>query len=180
VNNSTSKTNADGTSGGTSSNCTGAGCKTGSNDDTSDDQQDDEQPERTASGDTDCAAALACDGDAIDCAMVRQQKQLRCEVKDQGDLPKHKDEVKGLISGSQFAQEEDGQIEAPSFLNQGSRFLPATCPAAKSFSLQTNGGRTFQLSYEPLCAAASDLGVLFLIGTSVFCALYVGRAFGGE
>jgi len=46
--------------------------------------------------------------------------------------------------------------------------------------LKTNGGRTFALTYEPLCAAASDLGVLLLIGTSVFCALYVGRAFGGE
>lgn len=177
VNNSTSGTKTDGTPGDTSSSCSGPGCQEGESDDGEDEE---DQPERTASGDTDCDAPLACDGDAIDCAVLRQQKQLRCEVKDQGDFPKHKDEVKGLISGSQFAQEEDGQVEAPSFLNQGSRFLPATCPTAKSFSLKTNGGRTFQLSYEPLCAAASDLGILFVIGTSVFCALYVGRAFGGE
>ncbi|WP_371364555.1 virulence factor TspB C-terminal domain-related protein [Pseudomonas sp. QL9] len=177
VNNSTSGTKADGTPGDTSSSCSGPGCQEGESDDGEDEE---DQPERTASGDTDCDAPLACDGDAIDCAVLRQQKQLRCEVKDQGDFPKHKDEVKGLLGNGQFAQEEDGQVEAPSFLNQGSRFLPATCPTAKSFSLKTNGGRTFQLSYEPLCAAASDLGILFVIGTSVFCALYVGRAFGGE
>ncbi|RFQ26956.1 hypothetical protein D0N87_19030 [Pseudomonas sp. ATCC 13867] len=112
--------------------------------------------------------------------MVQQQKKLRCEVEKQGDFEKHKGEIEAAVQGDKFQLAEDLEVEAPSFLNSGTRFLPASCPPNKTFSLRTNGGRTFAFTYEPLCAAASDLGVLILIGTSVFCALYVGRAFGGE
>ncbi|WP_313465143.1 virulence factor TspB C-terminal domain-related protein [Pseudomonas nitroreducens] len=88
--------------------------------------------------------------------------------------------MESALKSDKFELPKEVEIEAPSFLNSGARFLPSSCPPDKTFSLKTNGGRTFALTYEPLCAAASDLGVLLLIGTSVFCALYVGRAFGGE
>lgn len=184
VTNGTSKTNADGTSGGESTTCKGSGCKSsdkpGEDKDENDDKEEEKEPEREASGVEDCAAPLQCTGDAIDCAMVQQQKKLRCEVEKQGDYEKHKGQIEAAVKGDQFQLPKDVEIEAPSFLNSGARFLPDSCPADKTFSLKTNGGRTFALTYEPLCAAASDLGVLLLIGTSVFCALYVGRAFGGE
>lgn len=181
VTNGTSKTNADGTSGGETSSCTGTGCKASDKPgEESDDENKEEEPEREASGTDDCAAPLQCTGDAIDCAMVQQQKKLRCEVERQGDFEKNKGQIESALKSDKFELPKDVDIEAPSFLNSGARFLPSSCPPDKTFSLKTNGGRTFALTYEPLCAAASDLGVLILIGTSVFCALYVGRAFGGE
>lgn len=181
VTNGTSKTNADGTSGGESSSCTGTGCKgDGDKEQGEDEKDEEEEPEREASGTDDCDAPLQCSGDAIDCAMVQQQKELRCEVEKQGDFDKHKSDIEAAVQGDQFELAQDLEVEAPSFLDSGTRFLPSSCPSDKTFSLKTNGGRTFAFTYEPLCAAASDLGVLILIGTSVFCALYIGRAFGGE
>lgn len=181
VTNGTSKTNADGTSGGESSSCTGSGCKASDKPgEDGDDKEEEKEPEREASGTDDCSAPLQCSGDAIDCAMVQQQKKLRCEIEKQGDFEKNKGQIESALKSDKFELPKDVDIEAPSFLNSGARFLPSSCPPDKTFSLKTNGGRTFALTYEPLCAAASDLGVLILIGTSIFCALYVGRAFGGE
>ncbi len=182
VTNGTSKTNADGTSGGESSTCTGSGCKASDKpgEEGKDDKEEEEEPEREVSGTDDCDASVQCSGDAIDCAMVEQQKKLRCEVEKQGDFEKNKGQIEAAVKGDKFQLTDDLEVEAPSFLNSGTRFLPSSCPTDKTFSLRTNGGRTFAFTYAPLCAAASDLGVLLLIGTSVFCALYVGRAFGGE
>ncbi|WP_256676016.1 virulence factor TspB C-terminal domain-related protein [Pseudomonas sp. SCB32] len=182
VTNGTSKTNADGTSGGESSSCTGTGCKASDKpgEENKDDKEEEEEPEREVSGTDDCDASVQCSGDAIDCAMVEQQKKLRCEVEKQGDFEKNKGQIEAAVKGDKFQLTDDLEVEAPSFLNSGTRFLPSSCPTDKTFSLRTNGGRTFAFTYAPLCAAASDLGVLLLIGTSVFCALYVGRAFGGE
>ncbi|WP_430736800.1 virulence factor TspB C-terminal domain-related protein [Pseudomonas aeruginosa] len=50
----------------------------------------------------------------------------------------------------------------------------------KQFSLSTGGGHSFTFSYKPLCAFASDLGVLIVVAASIFATLYVGRGFGGE
>jgi len=89
--------------------------------------------------------------------------------------------IEAAVTGDRFQLDEgNGVIDVPSFINQGTRFLPSACPAAESFSLTTAGGRTFQLSYEPLCRAASDLSGLFVAVATVLAALYVGRAVGGQ
>ena len=41
------------------------------------------------------------------------------------------------------------------------------------------GGRSLQIKYEPLCQAATDMSWLIVAVTAMFCAVYVGRAFGG-
>ncbi|WP_422766536.1 virulence factor TspB C-terminal domain-related protein [Pseudomonas aeruginosa] len=46
--------------------------------------------------------------------------------------------------------------------------------------MSTGGGHSFTFSYKPLCAFASDLGVLIVVAASIFATLYVGRGFGGE
>ena len=146
-----------------------------------DDQKPDEEkpPERVASGDP-CDAPLTCSGDAIDCAVLTQDKALRCAYEKQSDYDKHKDEIKTAVTGTQFEIDDSTEVEIPSFINQGTRFLPAACPADKSFSLQTGGGRTFTLTYGPLCSLATDLGYLIVIAVGCFCVLYVGRSLGGE
>ena len=127
-----------------------------------------------------CDAEVKCVGDAVQCAILRQQKELRCHAEEQADFEKHKPAIESAVQGDKFKLEEGAEIQLPSFINQGTRFLPATCPSAESFSLRTGGGRSFQISYEPLCRAASDLSGLFVAVATVLAALYVGRAVGGQ
>ncbi|WP_296287010.1 virulence factor TspB C-terminal domain-related protein [Pseudomonas sp.] len=143
------------------------------------DKEEDEKPERLASGEP-CDVPLSCSGDAIDCAVLTQEKALRCAYEKQSDYEKHKADIKTAVTGSKFEIDDSTEIQIPSFINQGTRFLPASCPADKTFSLRTNGGRTFAVTYEPLCAAATDLGYLIVIAVGAFCVLYVGRSLGGE
>ncbi|OMG61429.1 hypothetical protein AUR61_020460 [Stutzerimonas balearica] len=97
------------------------------------------------------------------------------------DFPKHQTAIEAAVTGDQFQLNEgSGVIDVPSFINQGTRFLPSACPTAERFSLITAGGRSFELSYEPLCRAASDLSGLFVAVATVLAALYVGRSVGGQ
>lgn len=174
---STSGTNADGTPGDESKECTGSGC---TSDGSEEEGEDEEGPERVAAAGS-CDATFSCSGDAIDCEVLRQQKEQLCHAEEMADFPKHKPAIEAAVSGDQFQLDEgSGVIDVPSFINQGTRFLPSTCPTAESFSLTTAGGRTFQLSYEPLCRAASDLSGLFVAVATILAALYVGRAVGGQ
>ncbi len=127
-----------------------------------------------------CDAEVKCTGDAVQCAILRQQKALRCHAEEQADFEKHKPAIEAAVQGDKFQLEEGSEIHLPSFINQGTRFFPATCPSAESFSLSTAGGRSFDLSYEPLCRAASDLSGLFVAVATVLAALYVGRGVGGQ
>jgi hypothetical protein len=141
--------------------------------------EQEEKPKREAVA-GDCDAPLSCSGDAIDCAVLGQEKALRCAYEKQSDYDKHKDEIKAAVTGQKFEIDDSSEIQIPSFINQGTRFLPAACPADKTFSLQSGAGRSFALTYEPLCAAATDLGYLIVIAVGAFCVLYVGRSLGGE
>lgn len=171
-----SGTNPDGTPGDESKECKGSGCKEGSEGDS----EGEEGPERLASAGS-CDAGFSCSGDPIDCEVLRQQKEQLCLAEEMTDFPKHKPAIEAAVTGDRFQLDEgSGVIDVPSFINQGTRFLPSACPAAESFSLTTAGGRTFQLSYEPLCRAASDLSGLFVAVATVLAALYVGRGVGGQ
>lgn len=178
--------NADGTAKDDSkgSTCTGSGCKDlgkdSSKDDPSKDPEEHEEEPRVATGGGSCDAAPSCSGDAIDCAVLAEQHKARCDTEEARDFPKHKAEIEGLLTGAKFQQTADEEITAESFVNSGARFLPATCPVDSSFSLSFAGGHTFALSYSPFCFFAESLAPLIVIAATVFAALYVGRAFGGE
>ncbi|HCP6207256.1 virulence factor TspB C-terminal domain-related protein [Pseudomonas aeruginosa] len=127
-----------------------------------------------------CETSLQCDGDAIQCAILRQQKQARCDAQEMNDFEKNKEKISKLFQGEEFKAQPDQEVEIPSFISQSGRFLPSGCPPDKQFSLFTGGGHSFTFSYKPLCAFASDLGVLIVVAASIFATLYVGRGFGGE
>lgn len=133
----------------------------------------------SASG-TDCGTSLSCTGDAVGCAIARIQKDFSCRTQEGSDFPAQKDALKQLIGDPQFAPEPDTEINVGELFNRGTRFLPAACPPPKSLSLITNGGRAFEISYDPLCQLATDLGYLIVVAASIFYAIYVGRAAGGE
>ncbi|CAE6888940.1 conserved exported protein of unknown function [Pseudomonas marincola] len=177
TNNNSSSTNSDGSSGGESESCSGPGCKTEGN--TEEPAEEEEEPREAAVGG--CDADIACSGDPIDCANLKKQKEQLCFAEEQADFPEQQEAIAGLFQGEKFEVEEGtGDIEVPSFVSQGTRFLPASCPAAETLSLKMGGGKTFALSYEPLCRAATDLSGLFVAVATIFAALYVGRSVGGK
>ncbi|WP_244161058.1 virulence factor TspB C-terminal domain-related protein [Pseudomonas anguilliseptica] len=181
---SNNHTKADGTPGGESNTCTGPGCKDadGKTQEEREEEEEEKNESKVTGGQT-CEAAPACEGDAVQCAILKQQYEARCDFEESEDFESNKADIKGLFEGQgdKFKLDEgSGDIDVPSFINQGTRFLPATCPAAESFSLTTAGGRTFTLSYEPLCRAASDLSGLFVAVATILAALYVGRSVGGN
>ena len=123
---------------------------------------------------------MNCVGDAIACAQLVYLKQQKCSGDAATDFLGQKDDIADFLDQPAFESEEDEEINLGEMFSEGTRFLPSSCPQAKSFSLTTNGGRTFSLSFEPLCQFASDLSYLIVAAAAVFYALYVGRAVGGE
>jgi hypothetical protein len=171
---------AEGNPAGEESTCTGSLCGSGlDTDPTKDPDELEDDVERSATVGT-CDVALACDGDPIDCAILQQQKEQLCHAEEQSDFEGKKSDIASLFEGDQF-ELETSDIQAPSFINSGSRWLPASgCPADQTLNMTSNGGHTFRLSYAPMCSFASDFSFLIVAMMGIWCAVYVGRAFGGE
>ncbi|MDA8482621.1 hypothetical protein NNO07_06030 [Pseudomonas resinovorans] len=181
-NTSVSHTNADGTKGSESSTCTGPGCKDSdgkSQEDKAKEEEEQEEGESSASG-LQCEQAIACEGDAIQCAILQQEKEQKCAAEELNDFAGHKGEIEGFLAEADPGNPESPQVQVPSFIQSGARWLPSnSCPADKTVNLRSGGGKTLAFSYEPLCAAASDLSYVFVALAGIAAALYVGRAFGG-
>jgi uncharacterized membrane protein YgcG len=127
-----------------------------------------------------CGEPLTCSGDAIACAQLQFEKGQYCADVEARNFPSQQDEIADFLDNPDYKAEEDEEIDLGQMFSEGTRFLPSSCPQAKTFSLTTMGGRTFSLSFEPLCQFASDLSYLIVAAAAVFYALYVGRAVGGE
>jgi hypothetical protein len=138
---------------------------------------DDDGPDKgpTVAGE-ECDHILKCEGDAIQCAILRQEKQSRCSAEKNADYESNKGKIESLFQGDKFELGES-EIEVPGFVQGASRFLPSSCPPPNSFS---TSGRTFTMGYEPLCEIASSFSWLFVAAAAFFAAIYVGKAFGGE
>ncbi|VEE15939.1 Uncharacterised protein [Ectopseudomonas mendocina] len=177
----TSHTKSDGTPGGESTTCTGAACP--DSDGKSQEEREKEQEEESessVSGGQTCEAAPVCEGDAVQCAILNQQYEARCDFEEANDFEENKDAINGLLEGDKFnLQEGQGDIDVPSFISQGTRFLTPSCPPDRVISLSM-AGRTVGLSFQPLCTFASSLGPFLVAVTAVICALYVGRSVGGN
>lgn len=160
-------------------NCVGDGCNPDKGADDKGDKDAEPGEERTATVGT-CDGGFTCTGDPIDCAILKQQKEQQCYAKEMGDFDSKKSEVAGLLQGEKFELNEgSGDIDVPSFITQGTRFLSPSCPPDRVVSL-TMAGRSVGLSFQPLCNFASGLGPFLVAVTAVICALYVGRSVGGN
>lgn len=162
-------------------NCVGDGCNPDKTDGSgTEGEEDGEQgEERTATVGT-CDGGFSCTGDPIDCAILKQQKEQQCYAEEMSDFDGNKSEVEGLLQGENFELNEgSGDIDVPSFISQGTRFLSPSCPPDRVVSLSM-AGRSVGLSFQPLCSFASALGPFLVAVTAVICALYVGRSVGGN
>ncbi|WP_153957783.1 virulence factor TspB C-terminal domain-related protein [Pseudomonas aeruginosa] len=171
------RTNSDGTDGGSSTECKGAGCKPsgeGAGGD-SEGEEKEEEKESSVSGDESCDAVIACEGDAIQCAMLKQEKKQTCAW----DYEKAKGTIESEIAKPEYRLTET-TINTGELFNAGisaSRWLPSACPAPKVISLSSGPSQTF--SWEPECQMASSLAPIIVGLASLFFAVYVGRSIGG-
>ncbi|MNG06571.1 hypothetical protein D3C84_898220 [compost metagenome] len=134
------------------------------------------EEQATATGIT-CTETLACTGDAVQCALLRSQKEEKCASEEAGDYDGSKGDIDALLAGPEFQLEEE-TTDFSSLFSTGARFLPSACPADVQLAL--SGGRSFHISWQPLCNAAEILSFLFVAMTSLFFIRYVGSALGGE
>lgn len=172
----TNGTNPDGSPGDSSTVCTGDKCDNPATDkDESKEEEAEEEVERTASG-GDCSASLSCEGDAIDCAVLEQQKLMRCSM----DWETQKGAVIAEAGKAEYQLETD-EIDVGDLFSgpSAARWLTASCPADRSIYLSLTGS-SITFSWQFICDYASGLGNLLVALASLFFAVYVGRAFGGS
>ncbi|UTH29365.1 virulence factor TspB C-terminal domain-related protein [Ectopseudomonas hydrolytica] len=107
---------------------------------------------------------------------MKQQKDLRCHAEEQADYPSKKADIDKLFQGDKFEIDEQN-VDVPSFVDRATTFLPRTCPVDQRISVSSG---SISMSYEPLCVLAEGFSWIFVAFTTVFCAVYVGAAFGGN
>lgn len=164
----------DGGNGGGDGDGGGSGGSGGNGDGDGDGEGEEEVPESSVGGEA-CSADLSCQGDAVQCAILRKQKEQVCMWK-YGSLEKA--QVEATLSGPDYELKEETLPVSGLFMeamNKG-RWLPHSCPAPERFTVM---GRQFEMSYELICRFATALGPLLVIMASIFFAVYVGRAFKG-
>jgi uncharacterized membrane protein YgcG len=123
-----------------------------------------------------CDADLKCTGDAIQCAILRQQKASSCTWRYGND---EKQAIEASLSGEGFELDEK-TVDVAGLFNDGanaSRWLPSSCPAPRTANVM---GRTYELSFEPLCRFATALGPIIVALASIFFTIYVGRGIKGS
>lgn len=139
-----------------------------------DGKDEEEKPDSSVGGEA-CDSTLSCEGDAVQCAILRKQKEQVC-MWQYGSLEKA--QVETTLSGPDYELKEETLPVSGLFLeavNKG-RWLPQSCPSPERFTVM---GRQFEMSYELICRFATALGPLLVVMASIFFAVYVGRAFKG-
>lgn len=126
-----------------------------------------------------CDSPPVCTGDPVQCAILAQEFKIRCDAEDLNDFEKHKDKIDNLFNDPKFELKDAETVEVESFITGHTRWLSSTCPADEQINLTLNGGRTFTLSYQPLCNAADAISPLIVIIATLMATIYIGRSAGG-
>lgn len=152
----------------------------GGNGDGDGDGDGEEDGEGEVSGGDTCDNPPVCTGDAIQCEIIKQQFTMRCDFEEAYDFEAHEQDIASAVEGDEFSlYESETPIEVSSFITGNARWLSGSCPQPEQINLRLNGGRAFNLSYEPLCQAADFISPLIVIIATVMATLYVGRSAGG-
>jgi hypothetical protein len=140
-----------------------------------DPKTDPNQCKKTSVAGEACEAELKCEGDVIQCAILRKNKEQLCAW----DYATVKAEIETAVAGEsyQLVTQSVSLGNAFSEGSNGSRWLSAGCPASRSFSVS---GSSFSLSWQPVCDFASTLSYIIVAMAGIFFAVYVGRGLGGQ
>ena len=123
-----------------------------------------------------CSDALECSGDAIQCAILQVQKNQLCQYQ---LTPEVEQQIQSLFEGEEN-QLETKEISVGSVFTDGlnaARWLPSTCPTPESVTVF---GRSYFISWQPLCTFASSLSALIVAMASIFFIVYLGKGLKGS
>jgi hypothetical protein len=132
---------------------------------------------RASSNLENCTTAPACSGDAIDCAILREQWAHRCQ--DKTDSP---GDAESLTAAQQDAAafmtaEGDTWLAGTTYdfenmLDDDPRYS-STCPAPETFTVYDH---SMEISYEPLCGIAPAIKPWILMSGYLTAAFIIFRA----
>lgn len=125
-----------------------------------------------------CDSQIACTGDAIQCAILRQQKAQKCLMENLNDFEAGLAEVTQAVEGTEYQLSEE-TVDVTGLFSTGTRFLPSACPAPQQLYIASIGS-SVSLSWEPMCQFAQAISFIVVAMASLFFVIYVGRSFGGE
>ncbi|MFB4368023.1 MULTISPECIES: virulence factor TspB C-terminal domain-related protein [unclassified Pseudomonas] len=123
-----------------------------------------------------CNVDLKCEGDAIQCAILRKNKEQVCQWTYDANVKK---QIADEMAGEAYQLKESSIPVSGLFteaLNKG-RWLPQSCPPPQSVSVM---GRTYSISWEPLCRFATAMGPIVVALASIFFAVFIGRGLKGS
>ncbi|UTH32739.1 virulence factor TspB C-terminal domain-related protein [Ectopseudomonas hydrolytica] len=123
-----------------------------------------------------CDAELKCEGDVIQCAILRANKNQICQWKYDDKV---RSDIASELAGKDYQLEEKSLAVSSLFteaVNKG-RWLPQSCPSPQSFSVM---GRSYSFSWEPACRFAQAIGPLIVALASIFFAVSIGRGIKGS
>lgn len=121
-----------------------------------------------------CDVPLQCTGDAVQCAILNEQKRQNCSMEYTDEIQKR---IAADVAGDRYKLQEQ-TVDLAGLFNEGitaGRWLPSSCPADQVVSLSKG---SYAWSWEPQCEYAYSIGPLIVIAASIFFVGYVGRAFG--
>ena len=150
----------------------GSGGEGGTGDGDGDDGDDDKP---TVTGDA-CGSELKCSGDAIQCAILKKNKEQLCQWNYDATT---KQQIESTADGAQYKLGESTVSVGTGFTDgtSASRWLSSSCPSPKRFSAM---GKSYQLSWQPVCDFSTSLAPLIVAMAGIFFAVYVGRGLGGQ
>lgn len=123
-----------------------------------------------------CDTELKCEGDVIQCAILRKNKEQLCQWVYNDQV---RSEIAAELSGEDYHLDEKSIAVSGLFaeaVNKG-RWLPQSCPSPQSFSVM---GRSYSFSWEPACRFAEAIGPLIVALASIFFAVFIGRGIKGS
>lgn len=163
----TGGTKPDGTPSDSSHTCTGDNCtKDDSDQDPSKDPAEEEEEGSSVSGEGACPPSITCSGDAVQCAILRSQKEQECAIKefqdiDQGELESG---VHSDLSGPDFEKGDVDSISFDSVLDTSST-IGGSCPALPEIVVTLAGqskSMDFDAGLSELCRYASLFSFLLV------------------
>ncbi|GLR12896.1 hypothetical protein GCM10007907_16860 [Chitinimonas prasina] len=124
-----------------------------------------------------CGSEPSCEGDAIQCAIARNQFQLGCSLANT-DHPMHAagqraidgtDEGMDALPGRGRGEEEAIKFDPGAAVDPTSG---GSCPAPRVVEFEFEGSRTLSFSYEPACKTAEFIRPLILLIAGI-AAVYI-------
>ena len=123
---------------------------------------DSDQCKKSAFGGS-CSASFTCDGDAVQCAIAKEQHKRNCKLyEDQSDLADLGNAIAAgadPLAGTLPDAANPESVDIGSSLSSASGFLGRSCPADRVFSL---AGQSITLPYSDYCWVFEMAGSVLL------------------